>query len=397
MTILRNLFANRATNHFTWTTPAFGVEHGNNFIAPLTAALTELHWFRTAPGVGGPPDDLRVWDRVTGGQVVNVAVPADNNATGWQTTVLPNKIPLVPGRTYTVSGYWANGNGYPQYIGAMPQTVEYPLQLGNPQRSTGVANAPGYPNTTNDNVAVFGLDVTVEFADPDAEPPATGDDVEARLDAWLRTSPAPDELTGAPWLSYQLLLANQTALGVVDAALADLQDKFGTAFGPLGNLAIGALRTQLDQTKDTVDAIKAKIDASLTADTGDVPVRLTEIRDILANPVTPEPPAAPTAEWTITASDNETGPAIITEPADFYNITITGLGAANVVRPVAGQDLLNFAWWVAPLRGGAVGTYQTYRALSADVYEPGRRLPGLLVSVPADFEWTWEAWTYATP
>lgn len=397
MTVTRNLFPNHATDHFTGTNNASGLEHGLNW-SPLTnAKLTQIWWWRDSTTAGNKPTQLRVWDRATGQNIAPVPDIPDNGAVGWQTYTLLNKVQLVAGRVYSVSGYWPANTGYPQYIGLHPQTVDYPLIIGTPQRSTGAANSATFPNTTNDNAASWGLDVTVEFDDPDAPPAATSTDIEASLTSWLSSTANDHPLTGIPYLLYGLVQTIKTTLDTAAAKVASNEDAIAAALGPGGAMVTGAARTILDNHRDELakvldladSVLKTKLDA-ITTDTGD-------IKSLLANPVTPEPPTSETAEWIITASGSESGQATITDPADFYNITITDYGAENRVRAYAGQDFLSFAWWVAPLRGGASGSYQTYRSLSADVYEPGRRLPGLLVVVPNDFDWTWEAWSYVVP
>lgn len=365
------------------------------FVPDVDQYLHAVRWYRHSTGLEQRPDGLAVWDAVTHLSVATIGTIADANAVGWQQTNIGDAIKLLAGREYRVGAYFIGGNTRKNaYVVTAPSDPANDLAFAS--SITWVSQgAYTYP-TVSGGTAYFPLmDVVTEDDPPDPLSGEVAGDANNLLASWLiSTGDNSHQLDGLPWLSYEALALNQAAIAAAQTALDDLQDKFGTAFGPLGNLAVGALRTQLDTTKAAVDAIKAKIDASLTDTTGVVYTRFDTIDSALAALVVPAAPAAPSAAWTITDTDVETGPAIIPVAADFYNITVTAYGGANAVYSVAGQDLFGFAWWAAPLRGGALGHYQTSRAMSADIYEPGRRMPGLLVSVPPDFEWTWEAWSY---
>lgn len=391
MTLL-HMFDNMAV---TWDAGTIGgdQEVGTQFHVVTDISLVGLRFLRTTAGGSPGPIGLRLWEVGNSTPLVDISSVSDSGTVGWQTTAIPGSVLLSAGHNYIVSAKCVAGQGI-GFKAAGSKPAPPPEFSWNTNVRNVLVSGYGYPSLAgSDFIEAIDFEASTTLPADNTDASLTLGNLRNEFARWI-SSVDITQADSIPALAYTLL---QTVRDTLDAASTKITNNelyIAAALGPAGTLATGALRTLLDRNRDEATKIldladsvlKTKLDA-LSADTA-------AIRDVLQNPVTPEPPTAPSATWVITDSGAETGPAVLTEPADFYNISITAYGGANRTYDVGGQTLFTFGWWVAPLRGGALGSYQTYRALSADVYEPGRRMPGLLVAVPADFEWTWEAWSY---
>jgi hypothetical protein len=101
--------------------------------------------------------------------------------------------------------------------------------------------------------------------------------------------------------------------------------------------------------------------------------------------------------WAMTDTVAGTGAYVWNVPADRYIWHSTGYASYRNPQVYGGVNYFMHRGWWCPLNFDLVGNYHTFVGTAHEFYEPGCRLPGLLMYCDPDVEWTLQAWTWTAP
>lgn len=367
------------------------------FVPDVTQYIHGIRRYRSSTAAANKADYLAVWDTTTQEVICFIGSPSDNGAVGWQETAVGTTHELVAGREYRVGQFTFGGSTRTANF-----TTTAPSDPGNDlafatTKYRYVQGAFAYPSLTASSY-YCAVDVITDNTPPDPGSGVAAGDIANQLAAWLiSTGDNTHQTDGIPWLSYVMQQGMDTNLDTLIEKLdaggwpvvlggvnkADLPAWLGTAGTILGSILALA------------DSIKSWTDAPTVPSGGATTAGLLALAAQIQNGDLRYLTAPGGAGWVLDATVPFVGPFIVDQEADVIFVNITTYGDANRLGVYAGLSFLSFAWWWTPLRAGAIsGRYHTSRALTADLYEPGRRLGGALVVVPPDFEGEYEVWRY---
>lgn len=375
---------------------AANFEWASRFYSDEDSYVKNMRWYRGSVGTPAP-SAMRLWDSVTQSVVVTAPVIPDNGAVGWQAYSFPiSPYTLIAGRVYVVSISTPFNFAYTYQATSSPIVPDAPLHFDSNARAF-KTNAYTYPNVT-DNAYYMLVDIGVETAPITVVPgePTTNSTLDQRLQAWLDKD-STDYPDSTPILTHTLAGENQTRLDTLISKV----DAGGwpVAIGGVNKANIpawlSAAGTIISATASVADSIKAWTDAPTVPAGGATSASILALAAQIQNGDLRYLTAPGSAGWTLDATVPFAGTFVADQDADVIFVNITTIGSERVTNTIGGLSFLTMPWWWVPLRAGAIaGRYHTSRALTADLYEPGRRLSGALVVLPADFEGEYEVWRY---
>lgn len=379
-----------------------GTTDGSNFTlgnaghSTLAGVITHLWFYRSQTASNGIPVNLKLWDNSTNTLLASVDPASASAGTGWKAFELATPVEISANQVFIISAYWPAGRQFSRVTGASKPTPEAPLAWEtNFARSNFGSDA--FPATAGTGTCE-GVDVT--FLDTDVPSPTEGPtnlDIENALVRWFSSggdNTRTDETPYQTWLeTFRIGGGVDGLVERLDAAgwpvvLGGVNKENLPAWLSAAGSVIGGISTLAETIKNWTDNPTVPEGGATAASILALSAQLQTVA--LRNLTDP-----PGTGWSLEETVPFEGPFLINDPFDRAMVNITTMGGANRVSAILGLDFLSFAWWWAPLRGGAVaGRYHTSRALTQDLYEAGRRLPGAMVVVPADFEGEYERWLY---
>lgn len=378
------------------TTDGSSFTLGNKGHATVAGFVSYLWYYRSQAAANGIPQNLKLWDVSTGTLLATIDPASSSSGTGWKAFPLSSNINLDANQVFAVSAYWPAGRQFSRVTGASKPTPESPLEW---ETNFAVSNfgSDAYPATAG-TATCEGVDVTfTESEAPEPGTPPLNADIENALVRWFSSGGDNTRTAEAP---YQTWLETFRLGGGVDGLVERLDaDGWPVVLGGVNKADLpawlSAAGTIISAIAATADTIKNWTDAPTLPAGGATSASITALSGQLQTAVLRTLTDPPDVGWTLDDTVPFVGPFVVDAPFDRLFVNITTIGSANGLAVVGGLSFLSFAWWWAPLRSGAiVGRYHTSRALAADLYEPGRRCPGALVVVPADFEGEYELWRY---
>lgn len=371
--------------------------YGIAFVPDVTQYLHGVRFYRNATGSANKADSITLWHAGTQGVVAHFGNPVDDGTVGWQTTLTGSVIELTAGQEYRIGWYQLGGSVRTNsYKTTAPSDPANDLAFASTVYRY-IQNTYAYPTL---NAASYYplIDVLTDDNPPDPDAGSSAGDINNQLASWLiSTGDNTHQTDGIPWLSYVMQQGMNTNL---DTLLEKLDNGgWPVALGGVNKADLPAWLSAGGTIISTISTVVANLQTA-QGPTGDLPGDtltggLLALQAQIQNGDQRWLTAPGAAGWTLDDTVPFAGPFVVDAEADVIFVNITTIGSANRSRTVGGLDFLTFPWWWVPLRAGAiVGTHRTCMALSADLYEPGRRLPGALVVVPEDFEGEYELWRF---
>jgi hypothetical protein len=371
-------------------------QRGVGFEPLAPGVLSEVWWYRPATGAQYQPTAIRVWDIATSAAIGQCSLIHDDGIVGWQPCVLDTPIDLATGQDVACTAYYPAGRPFANVPVGLVPAVGANLAWLSPKSRYQFGNV--FPSALNDTANVSPIDIVFEATDvDDPDDPPVNLDIDNALARWFTSTGDNLRQSELPWQTY-------VATAGLSTDLDTLIERIDAGGWPvvLGGINKADLPAWLSAAGTIISAISSVVQtlqtgqgavADLPGDTltGGLLALAAQIQNGDQRWLT----APGGAGWTLDATVPFTGPFLVNDEADHIMVNITSIGSANRSRTLLGLDFLTFPWWWVPLRAGAiVGPHHTCMALTADLYEPGRRLPGALVAVPEDFEGEYEVWRY---
>lgn len=370
------------------------VTMGVSFVPSVDGLVTALKWYRGSTGAGIIPQRLALWNRSTGNKIAEVVSPTDNNTVGWKQYDLVTPAALAQGLTYSVTFDVAGSVTAYRHVNGTPPLPDTNLAWSGNMRAYHAGAQNTFPNTV-DNFGGNLVDIVFDDAGtgPPPDDPATAADVDAILASWLTLGAGNDHVGQLPNQTYE-------AITDTDTGLPAILDAVGGFASSVVGLVGGSIQSALDATEDairgagtvTLNALNLAIGAVQSAldATASVMQATADLMTMLAGG-----PSGMTAStdpgWTTVDSGAFSGPFSVSGQFDRLYVHITTVGGANTNTTFESWEFGSFAWWWCPIYGNMAGRYHTSRAREAALYEPGMRMEGALVVLPADFQGTYEA------
>lgn len=367
---------------------------GVNFVPSVDGLVTALRWYRAGTGTGYLPSRLSLWNRSNGNKIAEVVSPTDNNTVGWKEFALASPAALAQGLTYTVAEDRPTGTtGARIAVGTRP-TPDANLALPTDARSVRVGSLNLYPNVESNDFMEW-LDVV--FSDsgtgPPPAPPATTTSTDAALASWLTLGAGNDHVGQLPNQTYEELTDTTTGLPGILTAVAAVASNVTTEIARTAGLVGGTVQSAINAGFATADVVIQSFRTAFDV----TAAHMVTIKDQMAGTVVPvaSGPQGMAADtdpgWTEVDSGAFSGPFTVLERCDRVYVHITTVGAANTTYTSDSWEFGSFAWPWYPLLANMIGRHRTSRAREAVLYEPGMRMDGVLVQLPADFEGTYSA------
>lgn len=376
---------------------------GHRFTVNTPVDLDGIRYYAHVSS-GQRPSALKLWKELTSttGELL-VSVPIVNNTpgVGWHTSLFTNDYPLETGVVYCVTAEVDNASQTTRFTSGPPAAAPYPL-VWDSKPAVGLTSW-GYPFAASGGTELWGVDVvTVAGSEGGSvgsggEAP-TNDTLTARLAQWLSSDPDTQvhETDGLPWLLRTGQLALQVgmdeAVGMLEALIAlGIAVRFNDA-----EAIMAAMRAVVDEialdsqaTRDHVQTVGASgfpplVDQIVEA-VGTAPTDLRAPQDTV-------PLSDP--GWVAVDTVLGSGSFLWDQPADRYVLTITAYAPTRSYNEVGTVPYwLHRGFW-AVVDFDRVGHYYPIVGHKHMLYEVGSRLPGVLIGLDADIEWTLTAYDY---
>ena len=329
---------------------------------------------------------LQLWDWSTRDIVRNIAVPAGDGSVGWHDIAI-SEYPLVNGRTYAVGGIVPAAN-YRNFFNS-GQTAEAPINYSQSWRHDSSVNPPNTPATATNQPGFSAV------IDDDPNPPVGTQDIRNELAAWLDEDDftEPDSMVALLWQHLQTM---ETILNATKAKTDELDALLETALGPVGNLAVGALRGFIDDLIGKIDDVQAAVGPFIndhtTAAKDEV---LTAIEGIPTGGGGLVPLFDGGVDWTQADQTVGQGSFAWVQPADAYVIHVEDMAeSSRSERAVGAEEIYWLRGWAKPWDGARWGPEHIVVNGLTQVVQGVRRWDGIGFWLPPDVEWTITAYDY---
>lgn len=370
------------------------VTMGISFTPSVDGLVTALKWYRGSTGAGILPQRIALWSRSSGNKIAEVVGPTDNNVVGWKQYDLVTPAALAQGVTYSITfDIPSNQTAYRVAAGSVP-IPDTNLAWAANKRAYHAGAQNTYPEATDNTFANL-VDIVFDDAGtgPPPDDPATAADVDAILASWFTLGAGNDHVGQLPNQTYE-------AITDTDTGLPAILDAVGGSAGAFVGLVGGTVQSALNATETAIRGAGVVTLAALNTAIGAVQTALDATASVmqatsdLMTMIAGGPTGFATASdpgWTTVDSGAFSGTFSVSGQFDRLYVHITTVGSANTSITLESWEFGSFAWWWCPIYGNMAGRYHTSRAREAALYEPGMRMEGALVVLPADFEGTYEA------
>lgn len=375
---------------------------GVQFVVAEAVEVDRIAYYNVQNNADNAPLTLKLWNMSVGPELLH-SVPAVNSGAviGWYESPLSAPYTLQTGVTYAVTGFFS-GDQWGEIASANVVAPDAPFQFAANRRCWNNGNdAP--PNEFS-NANLITVDILASESgggggDPGEEgDPPTNANLSVRLGQWLSSDPGTQthELDGLPWLTKVVVDSVQVgvdeAVGMLEALIAlGIAVRFNDA-----EAIMTALRAVVDEIALDTQATRAYTTAEGVS--GFSPL-MDDIKDAIeAGPTDLRAPQDTVplgaAGWTAVDTVLGQGAFLWDVPADRYLLTITAYGAKRMYQEVGGVPYwLHRGFW-APVNFDMVGHFYPLAGHKHELYEVGRRLPGVLLALDGDLEWTLTAYDY---
>lgn len=367
-------------------------EQGVQFEPTRPGRITGFRWYRHNTTAGHAPTGGHIWDKSSSVAIVTPAGVPDDGLVGWQTYDLPT--PYVYDTSQDIIASWTYPAGIPFATTAQSNAPAPDSGMAwlSPKRAYRIG--AGIPNGFNDFANVTPIDIIFEATDvedPDTTP--TNFTVDESLARWFASG---DQNVRTDELPWQTKVAIDLVQEAVDAVAADVTTEITRTAGLTGgtlqsalDAVVTALKGAGSATLTALDTAIAAVQAALDATEAVMNATADLMRWLAGGPSGLAPASDP--GWTTVDSGAFSGPFSVSGQFDRLYVHITTVGGANTSTTFESWEFGSFAWWWCPIFGNMAGRYHTSRAREAALYEPGMRMEGALVVLPADFQGTYEA------
>lgn len=359
-----------------------GWEVGTRLSLVADAPCTQLAWYRFATGAGNAPTAVHLWDLSTHTLLENPAVP-DNGSIGWQRVTLATARPLDATHTYAVSIVMPNGQSEGFWPNGSFSTAPAPFVGTGNLRCWQPGATTGEP-TSNDNVLVWGVDVTLgaPTTPPDPADPVTAGNIANSLADWLSTVDGTKGSESAP-LKTQALAVGATGFDAIKA----VADAVAAAVSGLPGTIAGAVTTVTGQvTSSTADIFDHAVTGlvAIAGKLAEVDTRLIDIFAGLAGGASGAlsgRSAFPTELWTLVDERDFENNLSWDVPADLYVVDVTTPNPMLGTADIDGATVAYRTGWWAIRNGDFFGERHYFDWSKAHLSDQGRRMPGVVVAL----------------
>jgi hypothetical protein len=394
----------------TQITPASGGIAGSNptvlgvqFIVLETTWVDAIAWYNNAASQANLPNNIKLWRKLSGDDELLTTVSGIVMAStvGWHWSPFDDPVELITGETYVATVEIASGKGWNEVPSGSVVAPASPFDFAANRRAWRDGSSGPVNQESNGNL--FGVDVRILAGPPpgggvgDEGDPPTNENLTARLAEWLSADPDVNTKEGdLPWLLKVGQVALQSgldeAVGMLDALIAlgiavrfgDIDDKLLAVGAVLDEFRIESTAGHVETQTAVGDQITAAV-VTLADQIAAGPADLRAAQDHI--------PLGGTG-WTAVDTVVGSGSFYWDQPADRYVLTITEYGTHRAYNTVGGVPYwLHRGFW-ARMNGDRVGHYSPICGHKHELYEVGSRLPGVLIGLDADLEWTLTAWDY---
>lgn len=365
---------------------------GNAGHATNSGKITQLWFYRSNTASSGIPQSLKLFDVVSQALLASADLTSTTSGVGWKAFDLIPSVNIDSGQIVTVAAYWPAGRTFTRVTGASKPTPESPL-VWETSFNRSHFGSEAFPEVTG-TAQCEGVDIT--FGETDVPEPTVQPvnfDIENAFVRWLSSGTDNTRRTEIPWIQWVAIQAIKTVTDALPASLTALATDVGTALTRTAGLTGGTVQAALTATQTALDAAITSVGTGVSAvGTGvsAIGAVITGTLELLANG--PQGMAVDTDPgWVEVDSGTFSGHFTVLERCDRVYVHITTVGADNTTSTLGSWDFGSFAWPWYPLLGNMIGRHRTSRAREAVLYEPGMRMDGVLVQLPADFEGTYSA------
>jgi hypothetical protein len=378
-------------------------EWANRVKTKEAGTITKFRWYRMQPGPEFTPNAIRI--RAANGALIKEWLNfTDNNAAGWQETVVSDGPALTDETAYFLILSYPSGRYVTTYTEAQKGNPDAGWEwLNNSSFGYMTGPGPGFFALSNAGLA---LDMTLSTEAPPGSPsgpppanePSPGTlNPSGSLPWWLHK----DTLNPDPFWKLQNILIN----AIKDATRETLE--------LAGALANYGATVAWGTPQERLEAIGAVLKAIWTDSGGQRPRMEIALADQIAGVETQvltglsgissggravaDTVSVLDPGYTLTDTLVGAGDAVWTEPADKYVLTLTGWGTQRMWTTIGGIDIFGYRGSATALDGDLLGHYWPLMAKKHVIYDAGARMFGLLLNLPGDLEWTLEAYTYVPP
>lgn len=330
---------------------------------------------------------VRTWDGI-----------ANSPGVGWHAVTLGSPLTLLADVPYRLAFVVSAGRNLTFRMASGLPAAPAPFVFASPPGKI-ADHYGGMPTSAWAGVAAVGF--RVEVGDPPPGPGGDGDpptnaSVTARLAQWLSSDPLVNERQGdLPWTTFlkaeQARLEAAAAQNGTELILEKMAIPAGATLWPL--LQSLATTVGLAAVGATVENIVNNILGPARDQT--IHERLTLLEQQVAAKRAPQD-VVPMSDsgWVAATTIVGSGSYHCDVPADRYVLTITEYGSLrpyNVVGTV--PYWLHRGWW-ATIDDDRIGHYHPIAGHKHMLYEVGQRLPGVLLGLDSDLEWTLTPYNY---
>lgn len=370
-----------------------GWEVGTRLTLTADAPCTQLRWYRFATGAGNKPTAMHLWDLTTHTQLENPTVP-DTGAVGWQTVTLAAARPLDATHTYAATIVMPNAMSEGFWGNSLFSTAPAPFVGTGNLRCWQPGSTTGEP-TSNDNVLVWGIDVTLgdQTIPPDPSDPVTVGNMSNTLAAWLiSTGDNTHQVDGLPWLIRAELAATKALVDVIPEIGGTDWTKVSDIWKLSGDLAdaeIAVWRAFFGDGKDRLTGTTAAGGTAFKTSDGR---RATDLVAQIWSATTPARSLPPGTGWTMVDETDWDTTLAWNVGAHCYLVTVDSYPPAQpATSSPAGTWLYRLGWW-AVLNGSYASGRQFLEFAQQYLYQNGLWMPGVALQARGGTTGSVQAW-----
>lgn len=395
---LYNILQNVNLAHVVTTDVTSGQNWGIRFKPNVDGWVRKLRWYSQGSS-NRRPDTLILYDDANRGAITSAIPPTDNTGSGWTDYTLASPLFVEANKPLAIVGHYPGTAGTAWRIAYIASAniptipTVFTLQVNHQATlSGGTAYPTGH---IAGNMVLVDIEFDTDFVPDNDQPPTVGS-ITAELAEWLDTEAQTHQLTGLPWLTWDLLTDPSAGLAAMKAITDDLLASLDAAMGPGGDLVTGTLRPILDAV---VTTLQASLDTTETTVMGPGNPTIADVMNAIdAIPTTP-PPGFPLTvgdlDWTQTAQTVGSGGYAWAQPADAYKITVEEVGdEVRSARQIGTETIYWLRSWARPWDGVSVYTPNHEIVGLSSIVMTDQRWPGIMFYFPPGVEWTVTAYDY---